>query len=136
MPFSVREGINVFLAGFVPTENLRFRPTELSFKVRCALNVLVESGAQCKRTHVSSPCLLPCSGGGKRARSAEHRRRCAPQLFLPRDDQDTGRFQVEGGGGCVHQLPNRGDVGSERHGQDYLHQNVGRVAGMCLDCMQ
>jgi ATP-binding cassette subfamily E protein 1 len=25
MPFSVREGINVFLAGFVPTENLRFR---------------------------------------------------------------------------------------------------------------
>ena len=25
MPFSVREGINVFLAGFVPTENMRFR---------------------------------------------------------------------------------------------------------------
>ncbi|KAF2533836.1 hypothetical protein F2Q70_00029628 [Brassica cretica] len=25
LPFSVREGINVFLAGFVPTENLRFR---------------------------------------------------------------------------------------------------------------
>jgi ATP-binding cassette, sub-family E, member 1 len=23
MPFSVREGINVFLAGFIPTENLR-----------------------------------------------------------------------------------------------------------------
>eukprot|EP01006_Ploeotia_vitrea_P047479 TRINITY_DN67133_c3_g1_i1.p1 TRINITY_DN67133_c3_g1~~TRINITY_DN67133_c3_g1_i1.p1 ORF type:complete len:685 (+),score=390.68 TRINITY_DN67133_c3_g1_i1:68-2056(+) len=33
MPFSVREGINVFLAGFVPTENLRFRKVELSFKV-------------------------------------------------------------------------------------------------------
>jgi ATP-binding cassette subfamily E protein 1 len=25
MPFSVREGINIFLAGFIPTENLRFR---------------------------------------------------------------------------------------------------------------
>ena len=25
MPFGVREGINIFLAGFVPTENLRFR---------------------------------------------------------------------------------------------------------------
>jgi len=25
MPFSVREGINIFLAGFVPTENMRFR---------------------------------------------------------------------------------------------------------------
>ena len=33
MPFSVREGINVFLAGFVPTENLRFREESLSFKV-------------------------------------------------------------------------------------------------------
>lgn len=33
MPFSVREGINVFLDGFVPTENLRFRDTSLVFKV-------------------------------------------------------------------------------------------------------
>ena len=33
MPFSVREGINIFLAGFVPTENLRFRDEELTFKV-------------------------------------------------------------------------------------------------------
>jgi ATP-binding cassette subfamily E protein 1 len=33
MPFGVREGINVFLAGFVPTENLRFREFSLSFKV-------------------------------------------------------------------------------------------------------
>jgi ATP-binding cassette subfamily E protein 1 len=33
MPFSVREGINIFLDGFVPTENLRFREVSLSFKV-------------------------------------------------------------------------------------------------------
>jgi ATP-binding cassette subfamily E protein 1 len=33
MPFSVREGINVFLAGFIPTENLRFREDSLSFRV-------------------------------------------------------------------------------------------------------
>eukprot|EP01095_Lingulamoeba_sp_RSL-Kostka_P012347 TRINITY_DN4895_c0_g1_i2.p1 TRINITY_DN4895_c0_g1~~TRINITY_DN4895_c0_g1_i2.p1 ORF type:complete len:409 (-),score=171.22 TRINITY_DN4895_c0_g1_i2:158-1384(-) len=33
LPFSVREGINIFLAGFIPTENLRFRQTELNFKV-------------------------------------------------------------------------------------------------------
>ena len=33
MPFSVREGINVFLAGFIPTENLRFREEALTFKV-------------------------------------------------------------------------------------------------------
>jgi ATP-binding cassette subfamily E protein 1 len=33
VPFSVREGINVFLDGFVPTENLRFREDALIFKV-------------------------------------------------------------------------------------------------------
>ncbi|KAG7157673.1 ATP-binding cassette sub-family E member 1-like [Homarus americanus] len=33
VPFSVREGINVFLDGFVPTENLRFREESLTFKV-------------------------------------------------------------------------------------------------------
>lgn len=33
MPFGVREGINIFLAGFVPTENMRFRDEELTFKV-------------------------------------------------------------------------------------------------------
>lgn len=33
MPSSVREGINIFLDGFIPTENLRFRNEELSFKV-------------------------------------------------------------------------------------------------------
>jgi len=32
-PFSLREGINIFLAGFIPTENLRFRDVSLSFKV-------------------------------------------------------------------------------------------------------
>lgn len=33
MPYSVREGINIFLAGFIPTENMRFREDELTFKV-------------------------------------------------------------------------------------------------------
>lgn len=33
MPFTVREGINIFLAGFVPTENMRFREIELTFKI-------------------------------------------------------------------------------------------------------
>ncbi len=33
MPFTVREGINIFLSGFVPTENMRFREEELTFKI-------------------------------------------------------------------------------------------------------
>ena len=39
LPFSVREGINIFLDGFVPTENLRFRDDRLTFKVN--VNMLV-----------------------------------------------------------------------------------------------
>jgi ATP-binding cassette subfamily E protein 1 len=33
MPMSVRQGINIFLAGFIPSENMRFREVELTFKV-------------------------------------------------------------------------------------------------------
>ncbi|KAG8955173.1 Fe-S cluster-binding ribosome biosynthesis protein [Tulasnella sp. 424] len=33
MPASVREGINIFLEGFLPTENMRFRDESLSFKM-------------------------------------------------------------------------------------------------------
>lgn len=33
MPFSIREGINIFLDGKVPTENLRFREESLTFKL-------------------------------------------------------------------------------------------------------
>ena len=33
MPYSVREGINIFLAGFIPTENMRFRDDELTFRL-------------------------------------------------------------------------------------------------------
>lgn len=41
MPMSVRMGINAFLAGFLSSENLRFRDHALTFKVstRCALLV-------------------------------------------------------------------------------------------------
>lgn len=33
MPFAVREGINIFLDGKIPTENLRFREVSLTFKI-------------------------------------------------------------------------------------------------------
>jgi ATP-binding cassette, sub-family E, member 1 len=31
MPYSVNEGINIFLKGYIPTENLRFRDDEITF---------------------------------------------------------------------------------------------------------
>lgn len=33
MPHSVREGINIFLDGHIPTENLRFRDESLTFRI-------------------------------------------------------------------------------------------------------
>ena len=37
-PFSVREGINVFLSGFIHTENVRFREESLEFNLREDIN--------------------------------------------------------------------------------------------------
>jgi ATP-binding cassette subfamily E protein 1 len=34
MPFGVREGINIFLDGFIPTENMRFRDTSFIFRIQ------------------------------------------------------------------------------------------------------
>lgn len=59
LPFSVREGINIFLAGFVPTENLRFRDESLTFKV-CPI-LLTQIPHISERTEVEvSSCIL-CS---------------------------------------------------------------------------
>jgi ATP-binding cassette subfamily E protein 1 len=33
MPYGTREGINIFLDGYIPTENLRFRDESLTFKI-------------------------------------------------------------------------------------------------------
>lgn len=44
MPFSVREGINIFLAGFIPTENLRFREEELNFKMATSTELFDNPG--------------------------------------------------------------------------------------------
>lgn len=58
MPFSVREGINIFLDGFVPTENLRFRDESLVFKV-------AESAAEeevRRMNHYEYPHMRKCMG--------------------------------------------------------------------------
>lgn len=59
-PFSVREGINIFLAGFVPTENLRFRLTELNFKV--AENVQGQDEQQKRSNSTTYPDMLKIQG--------------------------------------------------------------------------
>lgn len=44
MPFGVREGINIFLAGFIPTENMRFRDEELNFKMASSTELFDSPG--------------------------------------------------------------------------------------------
>lgn len=61
MPFSVREGINIFLDGFIPTENLRFREDSLSFKmVETAEELIID-----KTRRYSYPSMTKTLGGFK-----------------------------------------------------------------------
>jgi len=60
LPFSVREGINVFLDGFVPTENLRFRETSLSFKVSDTADTEEEIKKHCNYKY---PDMTKTQGG-------------------------------------------------------------------------
>ncbi|KAI0031355.1 P-loop containing nucleoside triphosphate hydrolase protein, partial [Vararia minispora EC-137] len=61
MPYSVREGINIFLDGFIPTENLRFREESLSFKmVETAEEILID-----KTRHYSYPSMTKTLGDFK-----------------------------------------------------------------------
>lgn len=62
MPFSVREGINIFLAGFVPTENLRFRQTELNFKLTANFE---ESKRVCYYNYPAMTKTMTGGGGGE-----------------------------------------------------------------------
>jgi ATP-binding cassette subfamily E protein 1 len=55
MPYSVREGINVFLAGFIPTENLRFREEDLNFKMSTqGENFVIDTQRQSQGNHYPS----------------------------------------------------------------------------------
>ncbi|KAG5654450.1 ABC transporter E member 2 [Sphagnurus paluster] len=61
MPYSVREGINIFLDGFIPTENLRFREESLSFKMmETAEEVIVD-----KTRHYTYPSMTKTLGDFK-----------------------------------------------------------------------
>jgi ATP-binding cassette, sub-family E, member 1 len=40
LPYSVREGLNIFLSGFIPTENIRFRETVIDFST---LGITIEN---------------------------------------------------------------------------------------------
>jgi len=57
MPFSVREGINIFLAGFIPTENLRFRDFSLTFKVVDSQEETKKGAEELKISHKKYPAM-------------------------------------------------------------------------------
>ena len=58
MPFGVREGINIFLAGCIPKENIRFRDYELTFKI----NVQEDKIEDKKVLSFSYPSLIKRQG--------------------------------------------------------------------------
>ena len=103
MPFNVRDGINIFLSGFVPTENLRFREDALSFKV-------------------SDSVAAEAKGEGHGLKSDHRRHRRSPLIAL------TGLWQGGGGLGEFHPASQQGCPGNELgleglgHGCGLCHQ--------------
>merc|ERR1712137_675974 len=67
LPFSVREGINIFLDGFVPTENLRFRDVSLSFKVSETVDSATGPEADTLHAQYSYPDMTKSVGNFKLA---------------------------------------------------------------------
>ena len=65
----MREGINVFLAGFVPTENLRFREEALSFKV--AVDTSESESAVAAASAAATAAAASSSGKGKGGKGKE-----------------------------------------------------------------
>ncbi|KAF8221079.1 RNAse L inhibitor-type ATP binding cassette protein, partial [Tricholoma matsutake] len=61
MPSSVREGINIFLDGFIPTENLRFREESLTFKMSETADELIVD----KTRHYTYPSMTKTLGSFK-----------------------------------------------------------------------
>ncbi|GAA5872354.1 hypothetical protein JCM8547_000905 [Rhodosporidiobolus lusitaniae] len=61
MPFSVREGINIFLDGKIPTENLRFREESLSFKIMEAADDVIAE----KSRRYTYPAMTKTQGNFK-----------------------------------------------------------------------
>jgi len=64
MPMSCRQGINVFLAGFIPMENLRFRDVELTFRVsenETDVAILGADDIEAKSTY-KYPTMTKCFG--------------------------------------------------------------------------
>ncbi|TIB05138.1 hypothetical protein E3P96_01389 [Wallemia ichthyophaga] len=61
MPFSSREGLNIYLDGFLPTENMRFRQESLNFKIADAADDLTLD----KTSSVPYPAMTKTMGGFK-----------------------------------------------------------------------
>ncbi|TIB93667.1 putative nicotinate phosphoribosyltransferase [Wallemia mellicola] len=61
MPFSSREGLNIYLDGYLPTENMRFRQESLNFKIADAADDLTLD----KTSSVPYPAMTKTMGGFK-----------------------------------------------------------------------
>ncbi|KAK1922977.1 P-loop containing nucleoside triphosphate hydrolase protein [Papiliotrema laurentii] len=61
MPYSVREGINIFLDGMIPTENLRFREESLTFRISETADEVVAVQSQ----SIKYPSMTKTQGGFK-----------------------------------------------------------------------
>jgi hypothetical protein len=126
----VREGINIFLGGFVPTENLRFREESLSFRVNDTGAEGDESSKKFLR--YKYPAMAKTQGNFKlhvRREEGEEGGLPGARGLKPRSTHALATPATAAGrGGRVHRQRDHRDAGREWHRQDDLHPHAGRHA--------
>ena len=67
LPYSAREGINVYLQGYLPAENMRFRNTELTFQISTYAKETVNTldNSKKKKQVVTYPEMIKTQGNFK-----------------------------------------------------------------------
>lgn len=100
MPFTVREGINIFLAGFVPTENMRFRDEELSFHISDTFEEI------------------------KLDKSGSYKYPKVKIIIIP-DVQEARRLRAHNLRRIIQDFPDYRVIGRERYRKDYIYQDAG-----------
>lgn len=120
--FLLISGINIFLDGYVPTENLRFRETSLVFKVAETAN---EEEVKRLRHYQVGPHPQRSSCFPRLLeRSLSSERICWGSCFCPgtvsRNEEDDGRVHTGDQKWRVHGLWDHGDAGRKRWEFDHL----------------
>ncbi|KAL6877629.1 hypothetical protein ACP4OV_012844 [Aristida adscensionis] len=138
LPTSVREGINIFLNGFVPTENVRFRGEKLTFRVTESTEEIIEGETyQCykyptmmkTRQHLSAGQVKPDKVGDQEVDMPSYSVSYKPQELISRISFTVRELlHKKIPGSCSH-AQFRSDVMKPLKIEDLMDRQVANLSG-------